>query len=47
MNMNKKQWQIPKAVLHVDANLSPDDIKLAGANASKVKFLYTGDKVNN
>ena len=41
----KNTWQIPKAVFHVDANLSPEDIKLAGANESKVVFLHTGTKV--
>ena len=40
-----KQWQVPKAVIHVDANLCPDDINLHGANPSKVMFLFTGSEV--
>ena len=41
-----KEWQVPKAVLHVDANLSPGDIALRGANPSKVSFLFTGSEVS-
>ena len=41
----KGHWQVPKAVMHVDANLSPEDIKLTGANDTKVVFLNTGRQV--
>ena len=32
----------PKAVVYISANMSPEDIKLTGANASKVKFMASG-----
>ena len=32
----------PKAVVHIDANISPNDIKLEGANESKIKFIASG-----
>ena len=32
----------PKAVVHIDANISPPDIKFQGANESKVKFIASG-----
>ena len=38
------RWQVPKAVIHVDANLSPSDIKMDGANDTKVLFLNTGQQ---
>ena len=41
------QWQIPKNVIHVDANLSPQSIKLDQANESKVVFLHPGTQVFN
>ena len=38
----KHVYQNVNAVVFVDANLSPSDVKLAGANESKVTFIATG-----
>ena len=42
-----KVWQVPKAVIHVDAYLDPEDITFRAANESKVSFLFTGSKVGS
>ena len=39
-----KKIFIPKAVVHISANMSPDKIKLIDANESKVKFIASGSK---
>ena len=38
----KQKTQTPRAVVHIDANVTPSDIKLTGANESKVKFIASG-----
>ena len=37
-----KKLYIPKAIVHISANVNPKDIKLTGANESKVKFVASG-----
>ena len=39
-----KKVYVPKAVVHISANLCPKNIKLADANESKVKFIASGSK---
>ena len=39
-----KKLYIPKAVVYISANASPDKIKLTGANESKVKFVASGSE---
>jgi len=38
----EKKTYTPRAVVHISANLDPGDIKLWGANESKVKFIASG-----
>ena len=42
--VSKGRTYTPKNVVHIDANLSPEDIKLSGANESKLAFIYSGSK---
>ena len=35
---------VPKNVVHISANVDPKDIRLDGANESKVKFIASGSK---
>ena len=37
-----KKIYTPRAVVHISANVSPEDIKLTGANQSKVKYIASG-----
>ena len=40
----RQVYQNVNSVVFVDANLSPSDVKLTGANESKVAFIATGSK---
>ena len=35
---------VPRNVVHISANITPSEIKLDGANESKVKFVASGSK---
>ena len=37
-----KKLYTPKAIVHISANKTPNQIKLTGANESKVKFVASG-----
>ena len=45
--VSKGRTYTPKNVVHIDANLSPEDLKLNGANESKITFIYSGSKPLN
>ena len=47
-NLNKKPQRVKAVVLiELEGNLDPEDLKLLGANKSKVNFVYTGPALSN